>query len=169
MSERNEWKLMLRNIVESRGFECVGVELCDGRSASVVRVYIDSAGGIGHEDCEAVSREITGYLDACEEKGEPCFAGKYFLEVSSPGVERPLFTAEHYARFIGKHVSIRTKAKKNVVGRLASCEKNGEILVETESGPVTLDLSGILRANLLYVEEKGEKKGGGGKKKKSKR
>ena len=76
MSERNEWKLMLRNIVESRGFECVGVELCDGRSASVVRVYIDSAGGIGHEDCEAVSREITGYLDACEEKGEPCFAGK---------------------------------------------------------------------------------------------
>lgn len=151
----------MRRIVESAGFECVGMEVSDARPAPVLRIYIDSTDGVGHEDCEAVSREVIGYLDACEERGEPCFAGKYFLEVSSPGVERPLFTVEHYVRFVGRYVSIRTRTRKNVIGRLASCETNGDILVETENGPVALNLSGILRANLLYVEEKGEKKLGG--------
>lgn len=168
----DEWsklKGILRAFVEAASCECVGIDIADARPGKVVRVYIDTPDGVGHTQCEAVSRAIITYFDQCEEDGAPCFSGKYLVEVSSPGIERPLFTKEHYARFIGRQVAVQTRAKKRMTGEITACDDAGNIdLLVEDGGAVTLNLDDIKRANLVYVMEKGVKKGGTGSKKKSK-
>ena len=89
--------------VEPMGYELVGVELaCGSRGARVLRVYIDNAEGITLDDCVAVSHQLSGMLDV-----EDPIAGNYELEVSSPGLDRPLFSPGHYERFAGERVRIR--------------------------------------------------------------
>ena len=70
----------------------------------MLRVYIDSAAGIGLDDCSRVSRQLSGVLDV-----EDPIAGAYALEVSSPGLNRPLFTAAHFERFLGSPVRVKMR------------------------------------------------------------
>ena len=129
------------------------------RSGWSVKLYIDAPEGVGHPECERVSRAVAEYLDACEEKGEPWFEEKYLLEVSSPGIERPLSKKEHYVRFVGSPVLIRTKARKKLSGRLLACDDDGSISLSLEDGSVhALNITDISAANLVYEPEKGEKK-----------
>jgi len=72
---------------------------------SVVRVYIDSPGGITVDDCAAVSEQVGSVLDV-----EDPIAGEYTLEVSSPGLDRPLFTLEQYAGYTGETVEVRLRS-----------------------------------------------------------
>ena len=86
------------------GYELVGVQMLNaGKHGKTLRIYIDHADGITLDDCAAVSHQFSGVLDV-----EDPVSGNYDLEVSSPGLDRPLFVAEHFARFTGEQVKIRT-------------------------------------------------------------
>ena len=83
-------------VVTSLGYELVGVEFLMQGHSGLLRVYIDDEDGIQVNDCQRVSHQLSGVLDV-----EDVIKGKYQLEVSSPGLDRPLFTAEHFERFQG--------------------------------------------------------------------
>jgi ribosome maturation factor RimP len=92
---------LLRPTVESMGFELWGLELVRARQL-LLRVYIDANAGITVDDCAAVSHQISGVLDV-----EDPIKGDYLLEVSSPGMDRPLFSAQQCGRYVGERVQLR--------------------------------------------------------------
>ncbi|MDT8403052.1 ribosome maturation factor RimP [Sulfuriflexus sp.] len=133
--------------VTALGYELVGVEYLPQGKHSILRVYIDQADGIRVEDCQQVSRQISGVLDV-----EDPIAGQFSLEVSSPGTDRPLFKAEHYERFSGEKAEIRLRAprqgQRKFTGRLAGVE-NDCVLLDMENGDqVDLPINDIERAHL---------------------
>ena len=135
---------LLSPTVQALGLELLGVEYLPSSGGSTLRLYIDiplgdAAGDsetprmVGIEDCEAVSREVSAQLDV-----EDPISGNYTLEVSSPGVDRPLFTPEQFARFLGEQVKIGLKlpqdGRRRLQGRIAAIE--GErIDLEVEAKP----------------------------------
>ncbi|MCS5565760.1 MAG: ribosome maturation factor RimP [Methylococcales bacterium] len=94
---------MIEPVVSGMGYECVGVEYVSSGVHSVLRVFIDSDGGIQVNDCAKVSHQLSGFLDV----DEPPIKGKYQLEVSSPGIERPLVKVEDFDRFSGQSVEVQ--------------------------------------------------------------
>jgi ribosome maturation factor RimP len=125
------YQLLLPSIA-SLGYELVAVErLQRGRHGSqLLRVFIDKPAGVNIKDCEIVSHHLSGVLDV-----EDPIKGHYTLEVSSPGLDRPLVTLAHFARFIGSQVHIRLKQplmeRRNFSGTLLSVEQNNiKLLVE---------------------------------------
>lgn len=128
MLDRNLQQLLLP-IVTAMGYELVGVErLFAGGKTSIVRIYIDSPQGICLHDCERVSYQVSGVLDV-----ENPIHGQYTLEISSPGLARPLFTLEHFAQFIGRKVSIRlahpVESRRNFMGILQRIEEQSVIIL----------------------------------------
>ncbi|HDN26481.1 MAG TPA: ribosome maturation factor RimP [Thioploca sp.] len=99
----NDLQQLLAPVVTALGYELVGVErLMRGARTERLRVYIDSPSGISLSDCERVSYQASGVLDVQES-----IPGHYTLEVSSPGLDRPLFTLDHFRRFVGYKVKVR--------------------------------------------------------------
>ncbi|MBM3775461.1 MAG: ribosome maturation factor RimP [Acidobacteria bacterium] len=90
-----------RRVAESEGLELVQVELKGAGNNQLLRISIDKPGGVTHGDCENVSRQVGTILDV-----EDVVPGRYTLEVSSPGVERPLLKEEDFERFQGKKVKV---------------------------------------------------------------
>ncbi len=105
---------LLTPTVEGLGYALLGVEQQRTADGSIVRLYIDSEHGIAVEDCVAVSRQVSDFLDV-----EQAIGGEYTLEVSSPGLDRPLFTPEHYRAYIGAEVRVRLRALVNGRRRLS--------------------------------------------------
>lgn len=136
------------SVVEPMGYECVGVEHDSAAGgAAVLRVYIDHADGIGLEDCESVSHQLSGALDVADP-----IAGHYDLEVSSPGLDRPLFALEHFQRFIGARVRLRLAEKldgrRRFDGRIAGID--GEtVLLDADGGRLALPFAQIESARLV--------------------
>jgi len=139
---------LARSVVEPMGYELVGIDYFRrGRRGALLRVYIDypveagdDAGnrGITLDDCGRVSHQLSGVLDV-----EDLIAGHYDLEVSSPGLDRPLFTAEHFARFRGRSVRVRLAAKldgrRNLEGEIADMRQAlVELRVDGESREIPL-------------------------------
>jgi ribosome maturation factor RimP len=122
----------LEEVAAARGCELVHAEFGGG----VLRLVLDRPDGVGLDDCEAVSKEASALLDVAG-----FGRGRYTLEVSSPGLDRPFYRPADYQRFLGRRVRVRfrdpsTGKRATVVGRLADYrpEGGGEIeLVETES------------------------------------
>ncbi len=100
----------IRPTIENMGYELWGCQYLAQGHRALLRVYIDKANGIGIEDCERVSRQIGALLDV-----EDPISGQYSLEISSPGIPRPLFYHDHYQRYINETVEI--KVLKPVDGR----------------------------------------------------
>ena len=120
-------------IVSGLGLNCLGVEWIPSGGQGTLRVYIEAAEReVGIDDCEAASRELSATLDV-----EDPIPGHYVLEVSSPGIDRPLFTAEHFARFVGEEVKVVLKAPINNRRRL-----RGRI-VEAAPERIVVDVEGI--------------------------
>jgi ribosome maturation factor RimP len=143
-------KKMIFDIAGKLSYECVGVEFHNCRSGTSLRVFIDSPEGIRHADCERVSRAISENLDLTENEGASFFKGKYFIEVSSPGLERPLYAEEHYARFTGRRASVTVKGRGKIAGVILSCE-NGVVVMQTgESEKISLRVNDISKGNLLF-------------------
>lgn len=136
---------MLRPAVESLGFELVGVEFHGGSNA-VLRIYIDGPEGITVDDCATVSHQVSGVLDV-----EDPVSGAYTLEVSSPGVFRPLFTPADYERFAGERVRVQLATlvggRRRLRGLLVGL-RDGDIVVAEDGEQLVVPLAAVQRATL---------------------
>jgi ribosome maturation factor RimP len=113
----------------------------------VLRVYIDHADGIGLEDCEAVSHQLSGVLDV-----EDPISGQYDLEVSSPGLDRPLFELEHYRRFSGERVRLRLFEKRDGRRRFDGPHhrrRRQRVLLDQDGEQIALAIGDIESARLV--------------------
>jgi ribosome maturation factor RimP len=141
----------LRQLIEpavvSLGYELVGVEYRGGATNGLLRVYIDHEDGITVDDCQAVSHQLSGVLDV-----EDPIQGHYALEVSSPGLDRPLFKAQDYARFAGQQVKVRMHGmiagRRNFTGQLLGMEGDSAI-VEVDGEEYLLPLDQVDQARLI--------------------
>lgn len=129
-------------ILVDLGLECVGVELGPTDGHNTLRVYIDVDGReVEIDDCEVASRELSAMLDV-----EDPIPGHYVLEVSSPGIDRPLFSAAQFARFVGAEAKVTLRApvdgRRRLRGRIAA--------VEGEN--ITLDMEGDKRIEFVHVD-----------------
>lgn len=138
---------MLRPAVEALGYELVGVELLRNGRQSLLRIYIDTETGITVDDCERVSHQVSGVLDV-----EDPIRGEYTLEVSSPGLDRPLFNAEHFERFAGREVRVKLKVpvegRRKIRGTLAGVH-DGNVLVQEGDEAFSLPMDAIATARLV--------------------
>jgi ribosome maturation factor RimP len=101
---------LIEPIVSGLGYELVGIEFLPQGGRGLLRIYLDAEQGIGIADCEKVSYQVSGMLDV-----EDPIAGEYTLEVSSPGVDRPLFKLDDFRRFVGAQVKLQLA--RSVAGR----------------------------------------------------
>ncbi|MEG3111491.1 MULTISPECIES: ribosome maturation factor RimP [unclassified Pantoea] len=132
--------------VEALGYELVGIEFVRSRT-SILRIYIDSEDGINVDDCADVSHQVSAVMDV-----EDPITVPYNLEVSSPGLDRPLFTAEHYERYAGDEVTLvlrmAVQNRRKWQGIIKSVE--GEMItVNVEGKDEVFALSNIQKANLV--------------------
>ncbi|ASA56316.1 ribosome maturation factor RimP [Vibrio gazogenes] len=138
---------LLEAPVVAAGYELVGLEFVRAGAHSTLRIYIDHDNGITVDDCAEVSRQVSAVLDV-----EDPISVAYNLEVSSPGVDRPLFKSEHYEQFIGHEVNIVLKMavgnRRKWKGIIQSVD--GETIVVTVDGQEEpFALSNISKANLI--------------------
>lgn len=138
---------LLEPVVESLGYEIVLLDYSPNTRNALLRLYIDAPGGIGLDDCERVSREVAGVLDV-----EDPISTAYSLEVSSPGLDRPLVKPAHFERFMNEQARIQLVAPKNgrrkFVGWIRGVTPAG-VSLETEQGVVELEYSEMERARLV--------------------
>lgn len=138
---------LLQPLVEGLGYEFVGLEHRSNPKSPALVIYIDRPGGIAVEDCERVSREVAAVLDV-----EDPIPGHYDLEVSSPGLDRPLFTLEQFERFSGATAQVslfapldgRRKFKGEILGI-----RNGVVRLDQDGTEVELDMGNIAKARLV--------------------
>jgi ribosome maturation factor RimP len=149
--DRLEKKLsdMFEPVIESMAYELVCVELTGSGNGTILRVYIDAEKGITVDDCQAVSYQLSGILEV-----EEPLQSRYALEVSSPGLDRPLVKPEHFKQFIGDLVKIRSTeavlGRKNFKGILESFD--GEhlcVAVDNEVYEIPFDI--VEKANLVPI------------------
>jgi len=137
---------LLEPSIQGLGYELVDVEIHSNRNGCL-RLYIDSDSGIGLDDCEIVSRQVSALLDV-----EDPISGQYELEVSSPGFERSLRTLEHFRRFVGAVVKIKLrlarKGRQNFKGLLVGVEDQ-DVLIEIDHETVRLTYLDIASAQLV--------------------
>tara|TARA_R100001143_G_scaffold49057_1_gene44069 strand:- start:846 stop:1433 length:588 start_codon:yes stop_codon:yes gene_type:complete len=139
---------LLEPTVQALGLELWGVEfLVRGRS-SLLRIYIDSPEGVTIDDCESVSRQVSAVLDV-----EDPIPGEYTLEVSSPGLDRPLFTLKQYQEFLGEVISLRLRGpingRRKFKGLLQHAEA-GNITMIVDNEPVEIPFDQIDKANIAF-------------------
>jgi len=137
-----------QRVAEPEGIEIVDVELKGGGGRKLLRIYIDKPDGVSHADCEFISKNVGTILDV--EDVVP--GGSYTLEISSPGLERPLKTPRDFRRFIGRRAKILLREpvadERRWEGTLAGFS-DGLITLEPPSGkPVVFALEKVKRANL---------------------
>lgn len=137
---------LLKPAVEAMDCELWGIEYRQG-NRPVLRVFIDRDAGVTVEDCERVSRQISSVLDV-----EDVIRVEYTLEVSSPGMDRPLFTKAQFARFIGEQVSLRLRmpyeGRRKFKGRLAGVE-NDDIVIAIDDEEYLFPIESIDKANIV--------------------
>lgn len=139
---------LVRDLIESEGYDLVHVEFFGSGHSAVLRLYVDRAGGITVSECAEISRRVSLLLDV-----EDYIPGSYTLEVSSPGIERPLFRKVDYERHIGEEVKLVTTQK--VEGRR---NFNGYVLkvfeksfsLDCDGKVYDIEFSNLKKANLVY-------------------
>ena len=140
-------KALLQPVVEALGCELWGLQLESGGKRKLLRIYIDREEGIAVEDCERVSRQSGAVLDV-----EDAISGEYVLEVSSPGMDRPLYELGQYERYIGEDVSLRLRfaydGRRNFKGRLVGVDGDEIILVVADT-EYLFPVEGIDKANVV--------------------
>jgi len=147
MAAEDRIQQLVEPIVEDLGYEFVGLEYSSNPKNRLLRLYIDQPEtGIDLEDCETVSREVSAVLDV-----EEPISGQYTLEVSSPGVERPLFTAAQFERFIGETARVQMRSpvdgRRRFKGRIVAVD--GEVVrLEVDGAEFELDASAMDKARL---------------------
>ncbi len=141
-----------RPLAEAEGLELVAVEYQREAGGWVLRVYLEKPGGIGLDDCQRVSQQLGDLLDV-----EDLIDHAYTLEVSSPGLERPLVLEADFARFAGRLVRLQTatplEGQRRFRGRLLGIA-GGTVRLEAEGGrQVAIPHAAIERARLVVEWE----------------
>ena len=149
---------LLAPTVASLGVELLGAEYLPSPGSAVLRLYIDvpadqAVGEDGQprsvtiEDCEAVSREVSAQLDV-----EDPISGMYTLEVSSPGIDRPLFTLAHYERFAGENAKVGLKlpqdGRRRLQGRIVRVQ-GGDVVFDLDGNELVVAFGNIDKARLV--------------------
>jgi ribosome maturation factor RimP len=140
--------------VEAEGMELYHVDLSGQPGRLIVRIYLDKEGGVNLGDCATMSRTLGTLLDV-----DDPIMGRYSLEVSSPGLDRPLVKPAHFVSAVNQPIKLRTHMpiggkRRNFEGILKSVDVIAGVLeLETESGILSIPLAEIKRANLVYVFE----------------
>ena len=131
MAKETQLTDLLRPVVESMGFVVWGLEFIAQGRQSMLRVFIDHANGINVDDCAAVSRQLSAVLDV-----EDPITQEYTLEVSSPGMDRPLFTIEQYQQYANHIIELRLRmpfeGRRKFKGQLIGVEQEDIVLVVDE-------------------------------------
>ena len=141
--------------IEALGYELVELERAGSKARPILRIRVDKEGttpenGVTLEDCRLVSRDVEAFLDAKEDLSE-----RYVLEVSSPGIERPLVKPRDFERFAGKDVAIKTSQSvgdlgKRVEGVLRGLSNNDEVELEIKNEIVRIPRKEIKKAHLVF-------------------
>jgi len=139
---------LIEPIINEMRFELIDVEYLSDRGRWVLRIYIDKEGGVTLDDCALVSGELGDLIDI-----KNIIEHEYVLEVSSPGLNRPLKKEADFIRVIGKKIKVKTKipvnGRRNFAGRLNDF-KEQKLFIESEGGLVTVSWPDIEKANLVY-------------------
>ena len=139
--------------IDQLGYELVDLERAGAKARPILRLRIDrpdSDKGVTLDDCAKVSRELETFLDENPDLGE-----RYVLEVSSPGVERPLVKRKDYERFAGKEIAIKTSEAvgdlgKRVEGVLRGISEGDVVQLEVQGRTVEVERDNIKKAHLVY-------------------
>lgn len=138
---------MLEPGVEALGYELVGVEFVRAGKHSILRVFIDHENGISVDDCAEVSYQASAILDV-----EDPISTEYNLEISSPGMDRPLFKESHYEAALGEIIQAKLTVpmdnRRNYKGKLLACE-NGMISIEVDGQQFQLAVANIEKGNVV--------------------
>ncbi|WP_133127567.1 ribosome maturation factor RimP [Legionella nagasakiensis] len=144
---QHEIEKLINPVIEDLGYILWGCEYLAQGKHSLLRIYIDHEDGIGIDDCERVSRQISALLDV-----EDPIPGNYRLEVSSPGIPRPLFYGWQYKQYIGEDVQIKLLksigGKRKFSGKIVAADENILILNVNHDHQEFL-ISNIVKANLI--------------------
>ena len=148
------------NVAKDTGIELVHVEVAGTNRDLVVRIYIDKAGGVTLDDCSGFSQAVEAVLDA-----EDIVPVRYVLEVSSPGIERELYSIEDFHRFVNRLAKVKTKAaidgQRTFVGTITGVDGDQISFEDRSKGAVTFGYGDIEKANLkidLSQEFRGRRK-----------
>ena len=142
----NLWALF-EPVVEGMGFELVEIEHFPNPKHGVLRLYIDKRGGVNIDDCSAVSHQISALIDV-----EDPVRGQFNLEVSSPGLDRPLRKLKDYQRFTGEQVKLKTSmpfdGQRNFKGSLLRADEE-YVVIETDAEEISVPFAAIDKARLV--------------------
>ena len=138
---------LLRPAVEETGKTLLGVEYISAGNNSILRLFIDHVNGIDVDDCAEVSRQVGAILDV-----EDPISSEYSLEVSSRGVDKPLFEIEHFQSVIGEIVNVKLSiplnGRRKFKGPLVAIENNN-LIIEVDSIDYELSIGNVDKANLV--------------------
>ncbi len=141
---------VVKPVVEAMGYDCWGIQFSTYKRRALLRVFIDHADGISLDDCSSVSGQLSGVLDV-----ENVINCPYTLEVSSPGLERPLLECGQYRRYIGAKIKVHCHTaidnRKKIAGVLKAVSDE-MIKLKVDAGCIEVPFTEISRANLIYDE-----------------
>ncbi|MCW8901124.1 MAG: ribosome maturation factor RimP [Gammaproteobacteria bacterium] len=148
-SRQDKLTQLLRPAVEGLGYELVGIEHLPMGKQTLLRIYIDSSDGITVEDCSRVSHQVSGVLDV-----EEPIKGQFTLEVSSPGIDRPLFNFEQFEQFVGSKVKLKLyhaiEGKRKITGIIESIDGDDINIKEADTeNHFQLQMDDIDKANII--------------------
>jgi len=140
---------LLSPTVAAAGFELLGIEFIRAGKHSTLRLYIDHPDGVNVDHCAIVSREVGAVLDV-----EDPIPNEYNLEVSSPGLDRPLFTPEHFAKVVGQKIEVKLAipqdGRRKFKGLLTQIDED-MLVVEVDGKLYRLLMDNVDKANLVPV------------------
>lgn len=143
---------MLRPAVEEVGKDLLGCEFISAGNHSVLRLFIDHVNGINVDDCAEVSRQVGAILDV-----EDPISSEYSLEVSSPGLDRPLFELSQFQAVIGETINVKLSiplnGRRKFKGKLEAIE-NDTLIVKLDGQDYELLYSNIDKANVVHNFDK---------------
>ena len=137
---------LLAPIVEDLGYRFWGIEYQVRKADALLRVYIDHENGISVDDCATVSHEVSGILDV-----EEPITMAYILEVSSPGMDRILFSAAQFSEFVSEGVKIKLNqmvdGRRKIKGNISSVDGE-KITIDSDNEKITIEFDKIMRARI---------------------
>jgi len=141
------WSL-IEPVVEGMGYEVVDIDFRPHSTDGLLRIFIDKSGGIQLEDCEAVSKQVSSVLDV-----EDPIPGQFNLEVSSPGLDRPLRKQQDFVRFAGEKIKIKLsvptlEGQRNFTGKLMGMQ-NEEVILLADGETHYFPLDSIDKAHIV--------------------